>query len=178
VIGVANTSGRIYEYTPTTDPGTPGGGGADLYLQMLVSELKPQVDTMLRTRKDRASTSLAGSSLGGLVTAYAGLKHPDVFGRVAALSPSTWWNGTVIISDVATTAPAPMRPLTVYVDSGDSGTSNDDKVDTDQLATTYLGLGYTDGVDFRHVVQAGASHSETYWAERFPGAMQLLLGAR
>ena len=37
MIGVANAgANRIYEYTPTTDPTTPGGGGADLYLQMLV----------------------------------------------------------------------------------------------------------------------------------------------
>ena len=176
VIGVANDANRIYEYTPTPDPGTPGGGGADLYVQMLVQELKPGVDAMLRTRPDVGSTSLAGSSLGGLVTAYAGLRHPEVYGNLAELSPSTWWNADVIVGDVRSTPPAPMRPLAVYVDSG-QGTA-DDEADTDQLAAAYLALGYVDGESFRHVVQPGASHSETYWAERFPGAMQLLLGVR
>lgn len=176
VIGVANTSQRIYEYTPTTDPSTPGGGGADLYIQMLVTELKPVIDGMLRTRPDVASTSLAGSSLGGLVTAYAGLKHPEVFGRLGEISPSTWWNNDVIVGDVATTMAAPARPLVVYVDSG-QGTA-DDEADTDLLAAKYLSLGYVDGTNFRHVVQPNAAHNETYWAERFPGAMQLLLGVR
>jgi predicted alpha/beta superfamily hydrolase len=176
VIGVANTSNRIYEYTPTTDPGTPGGGGADLYVGMLVQELKPAIDGMLRTRPDVASTALAGSSLGGLVTAYAGLKHPEVFGLLGELSPSSWWNGDVIVADVAATPPAPARPQVVYVDSGQG--SADDEADTDKLATTYLSLGYVDGKSFRHVVQPGAAHDETYWAERFPGAMQLLLGTR
>ncbi len=175
VIGVANTSARIYEYTPTTDPSTPGGGGADLYLQMLVSELKPVIDMQLRTRPDAASTLLAGSSLGGLVTAYAGVKYPNVFSRLGELSPSTWWNNDVIVTDVQGTPTSP-RPAIVYVDSG-QGTV-DDEADTDQLAQAYLALGYVDGTTFRHVIQPGAQHNETYWAERFPGAMQLLLGTR
>jgi predicted alpha/beta superfamily hydrolase len=176
VIGVANTTNRIYEYTPTTDPSTPGGGGADAYLQMLVQELKPTIDGMLRTRPGVQSTALAGSSLGGLVTAYAGLKHPEVFGLVAELSPSTWWNNLIIVADVQGTLPAPNRPLVVYVDSGQG--SVDDESDTDQLAAAYLALGYADDQNFRHLIQAGAQHNETYWAQRFPGAMQLLLGER
>ncbi len=176
VIGVANTSGRIYEYTPTTDPSTPGGGGADLYLTMLVQELKPAIDAQLRTRPDLASTSLVGSSLGGLVTAYAGLKHPDVFSRLGEISPSTWWNADVIVADVQGMSTATVRPAIIYVDSG-QGTA-DDEADTDQLAQMYLSLGYVDGTSFRHVIQPGAQHSETYWAQRLPGALQLLLGAR
>jgi predicted alpha/beta superfamily hydrolase len=173
---VANTVNRIYEYTPSTDPGTPGGGGADLYIQMLIQELKPVVDGMLRTRPDVASTALAGSSLGGLLTAYAGLEHPEVYGLLGELSPSTWWNNDVIVGDVMTTKPAPARPLAVYIDSGQGNV--DDESDTDQLAAAYLGLGYVDGTNFRHIVQPGAQHNEIYWAERFPGAMQLLLGVR
>jgi predicted alpha/beta superfamily hydrolase len=175
VIGIANTSDRIYEYTPTTDPTTPGGGGADDYLSMIVSELKPAIDGQLRTQPGVASTAMAGSSLGGLVTAYAGTTHADVFGRLGELSPSTWWNSDVIVGDVAATPSSP-RPLAVYVDSGQG--SDDDEADTDMLASTYLSLGYVDGTNFRHVVQDGAQHNETYWAQRFPGAMQLVLGPR
>jgi predicted alpha/beta superfamily hydrolase len=176
LIGVANTSQKIYEYTPTTDPTTRGGGGADLYLKMLVTELKPAIEGMLRTRSDAASTTLCGSSLGALVTAYAGTKYPGVFGGLAELSPATWWNNDVIVGDVSATAGATSRPLVIYVDSGQG--SVDDEADTDMLAAAYLGLGYVDGTTFRHVIQPGATHNETYWAERFPGAMQLVLGAR
>lgn len=179
VIGVANDANRVYEYTPTVDPTETSLGpaaGADQYIQMLVTELKPTIDAMLRTRPDVGSTAMAGSSLGGLVTAYAGLKRPDVYGRIAALSPSTWWDSDVIVTDVMGTLPAPARPLVVYVDSG-QGTV-DDESDTDELAAAYLALGYADGTSFRHVIQPGAAHSETYWAERFPGAMQLVLGSR
>ena len=181
VIGVANNANRVYDYTPTVDPseddaGLGPQGGADLYLQMLVQELKPKIDGMLRTRPDVASTAMAGSSLGGLVTAYAGLKRPDVYGRIAAISPSSWWDSDVIVTDVQGTPAAPGRPLIVYVDSG-QGTV-DDEADTDLLAAAYLALGYVNGANFRHVIQPGAAHNETYWAERFPGAMQLVLGVR
>lgn len=181
VIGVANNANRVLDYTPTVDPseadaGLGPQGGADQYLQMLVQELKPQIDGMLRTRPDVDSTAMAGSSLGGLVTAYAGLKRPDVYGRIAELSPSSWWDSDVIVTDVQGTPPAPARPLVVYVDSGQG--SVDDEADTDLLAAAYLALGYVDGQNFRHVIQPGAQHNETYWAERFPGAMQLVLGVR
>ena len=179
VIGVANDANRIYEYTPTVDPTETSlgpAGGADQYIQMLVTELKPAIDGMLRTRPDVGSTAMVGSSLGGLLTAYAGLKRPDVYGRIAELSPSTWWDSGVLVAEVKGTLATPARPLVVYVDSG-QGTV-DDEADTDMLAAEYLALGYVDGTNFRHVIQPGAAHSETYWAQRFPGAMQLMLGPR
>jgi len=176
VIGPENTAQRIYEYTPTTDPSTPGGGGGDLYLKMLIDELKPVVDGMLRTLPGRATTGILGSSLGGLISAYAGVTHADVYGLVGAMSPSTWWNNDVIVADVKGSMPP--RPLRVYVDSGDSGTDNDDVADTNVLAQTWLDLGYQEGVDFHHVVQAGGQHNEIYWAQRLPGALRFLVGGQ
>jgi predicted alpha/beta superfamily hydrolase len=177
VIGPEAGPARMYEYTPTSDPSQGTSGGGDLYLDMLVHELKPQVDAMLRTQPGRATTGLLGSSLGGLIAAYGGVVHPETFGIVGAMSPSTWWDNDVIIGKV-NGMPASARPLRVYVDSGDSGTGNDDVTDTNMLAATYLSIGYTDGVDFRHVVQAGGQHNEIYWAQRLPGALAFLFGPR
>jgi predicted alpha/beta superfamily hydrolase len=177
VIGIDNAPDRIWELTPTVDSSVGDGGGADSYLRMVATELKPMVDGSLRTLPGPADTAVVGSSLGGLVSAYAGVRKPDVFGLVGALSPSTWWDDTVIIDDVAA-APAAPRPLRVYVDSGDSGASMDDVTNTRQLAQTYDQHGYTPGVDLLHVVQPGASHNEQFWSQRFPGAMAFLLGAR
>jgi predicted alpha/beta superfamily hydrolase len=177
VVGVENTAARMEELTPSVDP-TYGGGKAAQYLSMIIDELKPMIDKDLRTLPARAETGIMGSSLGGLVSAYAGVRHADVFGLVGEMSPSTWWDGTMILGEVSTTSTRPAKPVRVYVDSGDSGTSNDDVTNTTELAARYRSAGYTDNKDLLHVVQPGAIHNETYWASRLPAALHFLLGAR
>jgi enterochelin esterase-like enzyme len=97
VVGIYNTGEmRIEEYTPTEDKKL-GGGHADDYGRMIIEELKPLIDRTYRTRQDRDSTGIAGSSLGGLVSLHLGFTHPAVFGKVAALSPSVWWGRKAIL---------------------------------------------------------------------------------
>ncbi len=172
VIGIDNDVDRLSEYTPVADP-SYGGGNAANYLQFITTELKPQMDQQLRTMPGADQTAIVGSSLGGLVSVWAGLTRPDVFKLVGALSPSTWWNGTWIIGQTtAATGPLPTR---VYLDSGNAGTSGDDYINTTNLANAWKQKA---GVTVRHLVQSGATHSETYWRQRIPGALQFLLGPR
>lgn len=173
VVGIGNDQNRIWEYTPTD--GGYGGGGAGQYLDFVVNELKPQIDGSLRTSSDRLDTAIVGSSLGGLVSACAGLWHPDVFGLVGELSPSTWWDNTWVIGQLQATGPSPVKPARVYVDSGDSGPSNDDEQNTAALAKAYQGVGW---ISVQHLVGHGDSHDETAWARRLPGALNFLLGPR
>ena len=174
VVGAENAGGaRISEYTPTSDP-MYGGGNGDLYLRMLVEELKPRVDAELRTKPSREDTVLIGSSLGGLISSYAGVRKADTFGLIGAMSPSVWWNNRVLLTTVSQTTST--RPLRVYVDSGDSGNSNDGVSDTRALAAAYRTLGYVDGSTLEHLVQPGATHTESAWASRLPGALEFLLG--
>lgn len=178
VVGPENTSQRIYEYTPTADPTYSPSGGGDKYLALLVDELKPKVDAELPTLPGREHTVILGSSLGGLISSYAGTKRAATFGLIGAMSPSTWWNDKVLLGLVAGSKSAATKPLRVYVDSGDSGSSMDDVVNTKALADTYRSIGYVDGTSFLYVVQKGAIHNELYWAQRLPGALSFLLGAR
>lgn len=178
IVGVENTAARIDEYTPTRDAGRMAGGRGDLYLRMLVEEVKPMVDRTWRTLPGRADTVLVGSSLGGLISMYAGVRRGDVFGHIGSLSPSTWWDGRMILREVATLPTVGARPLRVYVDSGDAGDSSDGVADTATLAEALRTAGYRDGVDLRYLVQRGAAHNETWWAQRLPGALAFLLGPR
>ncbi|GIS69926.1 MAG: hypothetical protein CM1200mP9_07470 [Gammaproteobacteria bacterium] len=65
---------------------------SDNYLRFLVQELKPFIDETYRTQVDRDSTFIVGSSMGGLISAYAIVEYPDVFGGAACLS-SDWTIG-------------------------------------------------------------------------------------
>jgi len=112
------------------------------------------------------------------VSAYAGVRRADVFGLVGEMSPSTWWDDTMILGQVSTTPMRPAKPTRVYVDSGDSGPSSDDVTNTTELAARYRTVGYVDNTTLLHVVQPGGQHNEVYWALRLPSALHFLLGAR
>lgn len=176
VVGPENTADRIYEYTPTPgdDPRYPGGGG-DKYLRFLVEELKPAIegDALLRGRllTDRDHTALAGSSLGGLITAHAGISQRATFGRLGIFSPSTWWDGRYLLGAVATAAPATPRWAAVYIDSGKP---DDGYADTFELAQKYRAGGYRDGVDLLYVAEPGGMHNEDAWARRLPAALRFM----
>jgi predicted alpha/beta superfamily hydrolase len=168
VIGIENNADRMAEYTPVADP-DDGGGNADAYLKFIVTELKPQVDHGLRTQPDAAHTAMIGSSLGGLVSVYAGLTHADTFGLVGALSPSTWWDNTWLLGQSQSATPAIRR---IYIDSGNAGPSQDDVTNTGKLAAEWK---TKPNVEVDYLVADGAQHNETYWRQRIPGALAFLL---
>ena len=79
---------RITEYDPY-DSKYGKGRGAD-YVDFLAKTLKPYIDANYRTKTDTKHTTVAGSSLGGLISMYAALKYPDVFGNAGIFSPAFW----------------------------------------------------------------------------------------
>jgi predicted alpha/beta superfamily hydrolase len=90
---------RIHEYCPWVNGaiaekviGHPisAGGKGEPYLDFIVNELKPLIDDRYRTIKDH--TSMAGISLGGLISTYAACRYPQIFNRIAAISPGYYRN--------------------------------------------------------------------------------------
>ena len=173
-VGISNTGdSRVHEYTPTRDPRL-GGGRAGDYGRMIVEELKPLIDRTYRTRSDAASTGLGGSSLGGLVTLHLGFAHPRVFGRLAVLSPSVWWDRRVILKTVRQARSKP--PSRIWLDMGTAeGRKGLD--DARLLKAALVGLGFTPGVDLQYAEYEGATHSETAWAERVAPMLEWLFPA-
>ncbi len=89
VIGIDNGPRRINEYNPY-DVKQFGKGEGDKYLEFLVKILKPFIDKQYRTLPSKDNTIIAGSSVGGLISYYAMLQYPDVFGKAGIFSPSFW----------------------------------------------------------------------------------------
>jgi predicted alpha/beta superfamily hydrolase len=73
-----------------------GGGRADRYGKFLLEEVMPFVHREYRAEGGPHRTGIGGSSLGGWFRLYLGLTRSDVFGKIAALSPSVWWHYRVI----------------------------------------------------------------------------------
>jgi predicted alpha/beta superfamily hydrolase len=80
---------RLTEYNPY-DNERFGKGEGEKYVDFLVKTLKPWIDDHYRTYKKKEKTFIAGSSMGGLISLYAVLKYPKVFGGAGVFSPALW----------------------------------------------------------------------------------------
>lgn len=177
IVGIYNTGvRRVSEYTPTRDPRSKKGGKADRYAQMLAREIKPFVDTEYRTAKSVACTGVGGSSLGALTALQAGLCYPRVFGRLALISPSVWWDSHAVLQIVAG-FDSPSRPR-IWLDIGTEEGSNPQKVvdDTRLLHSELEAKGWKDGETLCYREFPGAGHNESSWGERFGLSLQFLYG--
>jgi predicted alpha/beta superfamily hydrolase len=175
IVGIDNTGPRrLHEYTPTHDR-RRGGGDADAYGRLLIDDLKPFVDSQYRTLTDAANTGLGGSSLGGLVSLYLGLRHPDVFSRLAVMSPSIWWDRRSVLRYVREARPKPR--LRIWVDIGTR--EGRYHVENAQLLKTGLVKnGWAEGDDLHYEEIPGGAHTESAWADRFDRVLTFLFGVR
>src|SRR5690606_7923705 len=100
-----DTVSRAYDYTPpvykdgkrVAEPVVRGrvGGGADVFLQFITSQIKPLVRT--RASIDPEREYLWGHSYGGLFTLYTLFTQPDAFARYITGDPSAWWHDRALM---------------------------------------------------------------------------------
>lgn len=162
---------RVDEYTPTFDARFNMGGKAALYGRLLVEELKPFIDKRYRTLSDAASTGLGGSSLGGLVSLFVGLRHPRVFGRLAIMSPSVWWGSGVILREVRALDEKPETRvwLDMGTEEGEPALRN-----VRFLRDALTERGWRLDEDLSYFEDEGASHTEAAWANRVAPVLKYL----
>ena len=173
IVGIDHTgAARIDEYTPVKDPKHSGGGRAADYARFLIEELKPAIDTRYRTLTDAEHTAVGGSSLGGLVSLSLALKHPDVFGRAAVMSPSVWWGERAILNEVDAFDAKPPR---MWLDIG--GREGIEALrDTRLLRDRINAKGWSENT-FRYFEDRRGDHSERAWARRARQALEFLFPA-
>lgn len=176
VVGIYNTGDRrLSEYTHERD-WHRGGGEADKYGLLMVHELLPFIARHYRVRTDRASTGLGGSSLGGLVSLYLGLRHPQHFGKLAVLSPSVWWNHKSILGYLNEHAPQIWDRPRIWLDIGD-GEGRRTVLDAELLARRLRANGWIDGESMHFGRFPGATHDEASWARRVRPMLRFLFPA-
>lgn len=158
---------RIDEYTPTTDPKHAGGGRAHEWAQTLFETIKPEIDRRYRTVANE--TAVGGSSLGGLISLYLALNHPDVVRAAAVMSPSVWWNGRVILNDVdAFDGPHPRLWLDVGGREGEETLR-----DARELRDRLRAKGWNDQT-LRYYEDRRGDHTERAWARRVRLVLEFL----
>jgi len=147
-----------------------GKGRGDDYVEFLVKTLKPYIDVHYHTIADARHTSIAGSSMGGLISMYAILKYPDVFSKAGIFSPAFW-----IAPDIYQFAQ--LQHISAksgfYFVCGDA--ESDTMVsDMNKMADIIRSKGITDE-NAPVVIAKGASHNEKQWNGDFPAFYNWLL---
>jgi predicted alpha/beta superfamily hydrolase len=167
---------RIHEYTPTRAVALAGRqrnkrsrGLARKYGKFLVKELKPFIDATYRTRAEAEFTGLGGSSLGGLLTMTLGLWFPDVFSRLAVMSPSVWWDNQVIVRMIETLEDK--LPSRIWLDIG---THEMGWERTRALRDALVEKGWRLYDDLQYTEAEGAGHTESAWAARVDPMLRFL----
>ncbi|MEO1584126.1 MAG: alpha/beta hydrolase-fold protein [Planctomycetota bacterium] len=152
----------------------PGYGSTD-YGDFLQNELKPVIDAQYRTLPSREHTGVAGSSLGGLISFSLGWDRPSFASRIGAFSGS--WQ---VVSFASRARTEPKRDARFYIDSGDSGPSNDNHDRTYALRDAMMARAIDPYVlegDLRHRVGYDQQHNEAAWDARFPDMLGFLFPA-
>ena len=173
VVGIDNGGEeRLRELSPWTNPkyGTAQG---EQYMAFVVDVVKPFIDTHYRTRPDRADTAIAGSSMGGLISHYALLRYPQVFGKAAIFSPSYWFSGEVYTQTAAHPWPAGTRTY-FYI----GGREGDESVPDVQRMLPLLATPDRAVRDVALHVDPDAQHNERAWRAEFPRAVAWLFEVR
>ena len=202
VVGVWNTPLRLREYTPAdlvaalpeatrADVEAVYGGPSlsDGYLRFLVEELKPRIDADFRTLTGRDDTVIMGSSMGGLISLYAMMKHPAVFGGAGCIS-THWplridqlegaaleaWRETVIAAWTSVVARGLPDPAThrLYFDRGDETLDQFYAFFQSRIDQVVRDAAWPPD-RFRTLVFPGAEHNEKSWNARLDVPLTFLL---
>ena len=150
---------RMTEYNPY-DNEKYGKGEGKQYVDFLANTLKPYIDSKYRTKKAPENTFIAGSSMGGLISLYAVMQYPAVFGGAGVFSPSLFLTPS-IYSDADIFSTQSMPKFYLYAGGKESATMVSDMKRMGDI------LEKKQRYSIRRVVSPLGQHNEASWRQEF-----------
>lgn len=160
VVGIDNGGDkRMTEYNPYDDD-KYGKGEGKQYINFLTQTLKPLIDKNYRTIKDANHTIIAGSSMGALISMYALVQAPDVFGGAGIFSPA-FKTAPQIYTDVANAKWQTKLQIYLYAGEKESPTL------VSEVQKMFNILGQKTNCRVEKVIFPLGQHNEKYWRDEF-----------
>lgn len=167
---------RVDEYGPwVVDPDiteletgkrNPIGGEGDTYIQSIIHDIKPYIDSTYPTNPE--DNGIVGSSMGGIISLYAALQYPSIFKKCAALSSALWFYIEEFTQLIETTDISLVQ--CIYMDvGGNEGNGDPDISHMYMESNDYISdllYAKTPALYFEYFPEA--IHSETEWRKRVP----------
>ena len=174
VVGIDNGQDkRLSEYSPWENPKYAKGEG-DAYVDFLVNTLKPYIDSHFRTLQDAKNTGVMGSSMGGLISHYAAMKYPTVFGKVGVFSPAFWYAPE--INGFTENQPVSSNLKLYYLAGGKEGVNagyeeiSQTVKDMNNIVALLKSKGYS-SENIQSKVNPEGKHNEDFWRSEFEEAI-------
>jgi predicted alpha/beta superfamily hydrolase len=166
VVGVDNGQAqRMNELSPWQN-NKYGVAEGEQYMQFIVEQVKPYIDSHYRTIADQQNTAIMGSSMGGLISHYAILKYPNTFSKAGIFSPSFWYSEQVY-KFTEQNAPDEKARL-FYLMGGNEG--SDSVANMEKMVHQIKRQGHSADRVYSDVV-AGGEHNEQFWRANFDRAV-------
>lgn len=160
---------RIKEFTPSSNTRLGSGHGKH-YVRYLTEILKPYVDQHFRTLPTRQHTGIGGSSMGGLISIYAGLMYPEVYSKLMIFSPSLWVAPKIHFHSINFNN---SQDTKIYLYGGEAESVNMIP-NLKRFRTALEEQGTGARLQFELNVDPYGQHNETRWGEEFPRAVEWL----
>jgi len=152
---------RINEYSPY-DMEKYGKGEGEAYVDFLVQTLMPYINNHYRTKRSSKYTSIAGSSMGGLISFYGMMKYPAKFGAAGVFSPAFWIVDDKLKTFTSKRASKLKGRLYFY-----AGQQESERMVPDMLSVFEI-LNQRSKAKLKTHIRAEGKHSEETWRAEFP----------
>ncbi len=169
IVGIDNGgSHRINEYAPWENS-QYGGGEGEAYTRFLIETLKPYIMENYRVSTEPGQSGLIGSSMGGHISYYAGIKYPEEFSRIGALSPAFWINPEIYELQNSTGDFSHSRFY--FMAGGRESSVIQEAVNN---AADLMNLNGIDSPQYFAEIISDGSHSEWFWKREFSTVIKWL----
>ncbi|MBN3584641.1 alpha/beta hydrolase [Algoriphagus aestuarii] len=162
-------SDRLQEYN--VGKTVLGKGNGKEYIRFITDTLKPFVDKTYRTKSEREFTGIGGSSMGALVSIFSGLIYPEVFGKLMIFSPSLWVIPKIKLGFLDYFEPMETR---IYLYAGGDESETMVKHVTKLRKRILKRESFQGKVKVRLSINEEGKHTEQYWSDEFPKAIEWL----
>ncbi|THH39492.1 alpha/beta hydrolase-fold protein [Neolewinella litorea] len=160
---------RVSEFTPSFKTRLGRGEGRK-YTRFLVEQLKPFIDGHFRTLPEPEHTGIGGSSLGGLISIYAGIMYPETYQKLMVFSPSLWVTPDIPFTLMKLTHQYRGR-MYLYGGEAESATM---VPNMERFKEQLLSQSDASSLEIEMAVDPLGQHNEARWGKEFPKAIRWL----
>ncbi len=147
-------------------------GEGKRYIRFITDTLKPYIDAKYKTSKKREDTGIGGSSLGGLISIYAGFLYPEVYARLLIFSPSLWVLPETKFPMIDFFNPFESK---MYIYGGmKEGSEMTERIGTFVGELEEASMSPDVEMKFRISINPEGQHRESYWSAEFNKAVNYL----